>query len=104
MQSTGQVGRHNSQPVQCISTTACMNLKAPTIASVGQAGRQRAQPMQRDSSISATRNGASAPHSAWWAAVDGLAFLRNGLGIRPTGWVTASLALGLRQQPVNGID
>ena len=61
MQSTGQGGRHSSQPVQRSAITVCMRFCAPTIASTGQAGRQRAQPMQRASSISATRGAVISP-------------------------------------------
>ena len=37
MQSTGQGGMHNSQPVHCSAMTVCMNFDAPTIASTGHA-------------------------------------------------------------------
>jgi hypothetical protein len=61
MQSTGQGGRHSSQPVQSELSTVCMKRCAPTIASTGQAGMHLAQPMQRCSSITATRGGDSTP-------------------------------------------
>ena len=37
MQSTGQGGMHNSQPVHCAAMTVCMKRDAPTMASTGQA-------------------------------------------------------------------
>src|SRR6202043_964297 len=61
MQSTGHGGKHSSQPVQLSMMTVCMYFGAPTMASTGQGARQRAQPIQRDSSIHATRGGASTP-------------------------------------------
>ena len=35
MQSTGHAGTHSSQPVQCLSMTACRYFEAPAIASTG---------------------------------------------------------------------
>jgi hypothetical protein len=61
MQSTGQGGRHSSQPEQSAAMTVCIHLRAPTIASVGQASMHFAQPMHAASSIRATRGGASVP-------------------------------------------
>jgi hypothetical protein len=37
MQSTGQGGMHNSQPVHCAAMTVCMKRDAPTMASTGHA-------------------------------------------------------------------
>ena len=37
MQSTGQGGMHNSQPVQSAAITVCIYRDAPTIASTGHA-------------------------------------------------------------------
>ena len=56
MQSTGQGGRHNLQPMHQSAMTACRNPLAPLIASTGHASMQRVQPMQRASSISATKS------------------------------------------------
>ncbi len=61
MQSTGQGGRHSSQPVHHAESTVCSRFGAPAIASTGQASRHSAQPMQRDSSMRASRNGPSLP-------------------------------------------
>jgi len=61
MQSTGQTGMHNSQPVQYGSITVCMRLFRPTMASVGQALMHSVQPMHQFSSITATVTGPSMP-------------------------------------------
>ena len=61
MQSTGQGGRHSSQPVHQALSTVCMRFGPPAIAATGQASRHSAQPMQRDSSMRARRNGPSLP-------------------------------------------
>ncbi len=76
MQSTGQGGRHSSQPVQRSARTVCMYFAAPTMASTGQGARQRAQPMQRASSIHATRGGPSTP----WAGFSGSSGRRRSVG------------------------
>ena len=54
MQSTGQGGRHSSQPVHQLAITVCINFDAPTIASTGQAWMHFVQPMQSASTITAT--------------------------------------------------
>jgi hypothetical protein len=46
MQSTGQGATHSSQPVHSGSTTVCICLAAPTMASTGQAWMHSVQPMQ----------------------------------------------------------
>jgi len=53
MQSTGQGGRHNLQPVQFWMTTVCRCLDAPMMASNGQALMQSVQPMHSSSTIRA---------------------------------------------------
>ncbi len=45
MHSTGQGGRHSSQPVHSSVITVCICLAAPRIASTGQAWMHRVQPM-----------------------------------------------------------
>ena len=68
MQSTGQTGMHSSQPVHQSSTTVCMRLLAPTMASVGQALMHSVQPMHQASSMNITRRGPSLP----WAGSSGM--------------------------------
>ena len=51
MQSTGQGGRHSSQPVQRSASTVCIRFAAPTIASTGHAATHSVQPMHAASSI-----------------------------------------------------
>ena len=63
MQSTGQGGRHRSQPVHSSAITVCICFRAPTIASTGHATMQSVQPMQRASSMTATCRGRSTPHA-----------------------------------------
>src|SRR6185437_7556158 len=63
MQSTGQGGMHNSQPVQNCGITVCISLAAPTIASTGQAWMHLVQPMQTSSSINAIVGCISLPHA-----------------------------------------
>ena len=125
MQSTGQGGRHSSQPVHCASMTVCMKRGAPTIASTGQAGRHSAQPMQRSSSITATWRGLVGPNcgssgprlatqqggerahgglAARRAAVDVRGTARDRLGIRPAAGIAALSALRLRQQRIDLLD
>ena len=54
MQSTGHTGMHSSHPVHQGSTTVCISLFAPKIASVGQALMHSVQPMHQASSMMAT--------------------------------------------------
>jgi hypothetical protein len=68
MQSTGQAGTHNSQPVHCSSITVCMRLDAPTMQSTGQALMHSVQPMHQSSSITASARGPSTPRSGSRAA------------------------------------
>lgn len=63
MQSTGQTGRHSSQPVQNDATTVCIRLLAPKIASVGQASRHSVHPMHQFSSMTAKVREVSTPCS-----------------------------------------
>ena len=63
MQSTGQGGTHSSHPTHSESTTVCIRLAAPTIASNGQASMHSVQPMQRDSSIKAVGTVRAAPRA-----------------------------------------
>jgi len=57
MQSTGQAGTHSSHPVHSGSTTTCMCLAAPMMASTGQAWMHFVQPMQVPARTSATTGG-----------------------------------------------
>src|SRR5690606_19436687 len=57
IQSTGQGATHSSQPEHRSSTTVCIHLLAPTIASRGQAWIQSVQPIQCSSLITATLSG-----------------------------------------------
>ena len=59
MHSTGQGGRHSSQPVHSGATMVCICLAAPTMASTGQAWMHSVQPMQVCSSMMATDFGFS---------------------------------------------
>ena len=61
MQSTGHAGTHNSQPVHSGSTTTCISLDAPMIASTGQAWMHLVQPMQSASTMTATSGGLCSP-------------------------------------------
>ena len=123
MQSTGQGGRHSSQPVHQALSTVCMRFGPPAIAATGQASRHSAQPMQRDSSMRARRSGPSLPcagssgerrargdageggdagRTAGGAAVDRLA-RRDRLGVGTAGGESAAPALRLRQCGVDAI-
>ena len=53
MQSTGQGGIHNSQPVHKSVKMLCMSLPEPKIASTGQALIHLVQPMHSSSRMSA---------------------------------------------------
>ena len=68
MQSTGQGGRHSSQPVHSAAMMVCICLAAPEMASTGQAWMHRVQPMQVCSSMKATDFGLGVP----WASSSGL--------------------------------
>ena len=61
MQSTGQGGKHNSQPVHSLAITVCICFAAPKIASTGHAWMHKVQPMQIGSSMIATDLGLGAP-------------------------------------------
>jgi len=51
MQSTGQGGIHNSQPVQMSSITECIKLGAPCIALTGHASIHFLHPIHSSSMI-----------------------------------------------------
>ena len=63
MHSTGQGGRHSSQPVHCWPMMTCICLAAPMMASTGQAWMHSVQPIQVFSSMMATCLGFSSASS-----------------------------------------
>ena len=78
MQSTGHGGTQSSQPVHSGSTTACMSLAPPTMASTGQAWMHLVQPMQSSSTTSATWAGLCSPRAR-----------SNGTAGTPSTWARA---------------
>ena len=63
MQSTGHGSTHRPQPVHSLSSTACIHLRAPMIASTGQARMHTVHPMHALSSMRAVSRGCAAPQA-----------------------------------------
>ena len=82
MQLTGQGATHSSQPLHQASSTACMRLGAPTIASTGHTCRQIVQPMQRASSTTAIACAIGPPQSG-----------SSGSGVVPVRAASASIVV-----------